>query len=903
MTIYFCCDERRRAAVLGHPTINGIDFLEVLDDPTLPDDERQRELYVRFINPIDTTNAPLTPENIRFEGGDRIRSIVLEDPGGFTIGTGDDANLLTLRVVEPGDFSTYTLRLVRDPNSDLPPTGYDKLLSAVDFSFKIDCGSDFDCGDEQPCPPDVFDEPDIHYLAKDYASFRQLMLDRMSVLIPDWQERNAADVGIALVEVLAYVGDYLSYYQDAAATEAYLHTARRRVSVRRHARLVDYPMHDGCNARTWVQILVDADAVTVPKGTQLLTRIADFPPTIEGNTADYRRALTFAPEVFETAETVRLYSDHNRILLYTWGEERCCLPRGATRATLREHLPNLKEGDVLIFEEVRGPDTGEPEDANKTHRYTVRLVEVELSEDALGGRFNVPPDDSSTPVTEIRWMAEDALPFPVCVSARISDGSQTTYYEDISVARGNIVLADHGRTLPETEAVGVVPAPRVRIPSLGSNCEEEPDRFVPPRFRPRLLERPVTQAVPYEPLFFSIDADDDMIAQLDGGTLPARVRAAFAARRVFFDTNLIQVKSPGSRWLILDRAKTYIALLEDEHLNVYDPPSASAALSTTPGAALPGIELHNPDDPRPWKPRRDLLNSSADSREFVLETENDGTAYIRFGDDQFGLRPASGTEFAAVYRVGSGRRGNIGSDALAHVVTTDLNITGARNPLPARGGVEPESIERVRQNAPVAFRTQERAVTPEDYARIVGEFPEVQRAAASFRWTGSWYTVYITVDRRNGLPADDEFEERLRQHIERYRMAGHDIEIDAPEFVPLEIELTVCVKPDYFRSQVRAALLEIFSSRVLANGQLGLFHPDNFTFGQTIYLSPLVAAAQNVEGVESVEVTKFGRQDSSSTAARDAGKLVLAGIQIAQLENDPNHPDRGIFRLILEGGK
>ena len=50
---------------------------------------------------------------------------------------------------------------------------------------------------------------------------------------------------VALVELLAYAGDQLSYYQDAVATEAYLGTARRRVSVRRHARLVDYPMHDG----------------------------------------------------------------------------------------------------------------------------------------------------------------------------------------------------------------------------------------------------------------------------------------------------------------------------------------------------------------------------------------------------------------------------------------------------------------------------------------------------------------------------------------------------------------------------------------------------------------------------------------------------------------------------------
>jgi hypothetical protein len=56
------------------------------------------------------------------------------------------------------------------------------------------------------------------------------------------------------------VGDYLSYYQDAIATEAYLGTARQRVSVRRHARLLDYAMHDGCNARVWVQVRVTTDA-------------------------------------------------------------------------------------------------------------------------------------------------------------------------------------------------------------------------------------------------------------------------------------------------------------------------------------------------------------------------------------------------------------------------------------------------------------------------------------------------------------------------------------------------------------------------------------------------------------------------------------------------------------------
>src|SRR5262249_5701315 len=100
---------------------------------------------------------------------------------------------------------------------------------------------------------------EINYLAKDNESFRQLILDRLAVIMPQWMETHAPDLGITLVQLLAYAGDYLSYYQDAVATEAYLGTARERISVRRHARLVDYQMHDGCNARAWLTIWPDQD--------------------------------------------------------------------------------------------------------------------------------------------------------------------------------------------------------------------------------------------------------------------------------------------------------------------------------------------------------------------------------------------------------------------------------------------------------------------------------------------------------------------------------------------------------------------------------------------------------------------------------------------------------------------
>src|SRR5207244_1233286 len=112
------------------------------------------------------------------------------------------------------------------------------------------------------------------------------------------------------------------------------------------------------------------------------------------------------------------------------------------------------------------------------------------------------------------------------------------------------------------------------------------------------------------------------------------------------------------------------------------------------------------------------------------EVEEGGPAALRFGDDQHGMRPAPGTNFDASYRVGNGASGNAGAEAIAHIITHEPAIIAVRNPMPARGGVEPESIEHVRQSAPFAFRTQERAVTPADYATVSERHPQVQRVAA-----------------------------------------------------------------------------------------------------------------------------------------------------------------------------
>lgn len=146
--------------------------------------------------------------------------------------------------------------------------------------------------------------PELSYLARDYASFRQLILDRLAQLIPDWQERHVPDMGITLVDLLAYLGDHLSYFQDAVATEAYLGTARQRVSARRHARLVDYPMHEGCNARTFVHVEVAREVAAVEVDAGEVYFVTAFPgapdgPALIGEEELHDRALPGSYLVFE----------------------------------------------------------------------------------------------------------------------------------------------------------------------------------------------------------------------------------------------------------------------------------------------------------------------------------------------------------------------------------------------------------------------------------------------------------------------------------------------------------------------------------------------------------------------------------------------------------------------------
>jgi predicted phage baseplate assembly protein len=344
--------------------------------------------------------------------------------------------------------------------------------------------------------------------------------------------------------------------------------------------------------------------------------------------------------------------------------------------------------------------------------------------------------------------------------------------------------------------------------------------------------------------------------------------------------------------------------------------SAAAREALTPdrATALPALrltEIGAAVDVPDWTPARDLLGVDGSAQLFVVEFERGASAdrigrpRLRFGDDRAGRRPPAGTRFAAAGRSGGGVAGNVGAEALAHVVTPLTGITRVRNPLPAVGGTPPESFPEARRSAPEAFRTQRRAVTPADYVAVAEEHPDVQRASAAVRWTGSWHSVFVTVDRLGGrrVAGDRIFRDDLTARLDARRLTGADVELRDPVDVPVDLELRVCAAPDVVAADVEREIRQGLSARVLADGSTGLFHPDRWSFGDPLYLSPVVAAVQAIDGVTAVEAITFQRLGRPAAGELADGVLAVADVEVVRLDDDPSFPERGRLAIEMRGGR
>jgi predicted phage baseplate assembly protein len=940
-------DARRRELRERHG--NGLDGVEVR--------EGGRRLLVYFLE-----HAPrgLHPGNIRIDaphGGRPVRAVELNRAEELDPQVEDR---LIVSVDDPGSAGSYLLRIVeRRPDGTpgwAPYRGIDPRYAQVRFVFDVDA----------PQPPvlrapsgtPAADAP-VSYLYRDYAGLRQLMLDRLAVTMPGWTEQHEPDIWITLIELLAYIGDDLSYYQDAVATEAYLQTARNRVSVRRHARLVGYRLHEGCNARAWVCLNVTSP-VTLPLADvrfaaaggwagpgQAVLDAGTFPADTLASFEQYT-PLAVQPGGAAAEQVAPLRPAHNAIGLWSWGESDSHLVQGATSAVLTDGTPparpraartarrgpddapprvlELRAGDVLILAQSADPLTLGP--ADPALRQAVRLTSVRRLTDRLYDQ----------PLLEVRWAPEDALGFDLVVTAGGKSCGQ---------AWGNVVLVAHG--VAQTDTVEVA-APALTRPGLGY-AAPFPDPRTVARHQARALRALYHQwreqvaewraqagdGTPLSPAELETLRLQVGLRELEQLELAGRHHGRDAAaradheagaltellaradrllagrrRRLEFLARLAEGSGPLDDVLTAELAEDWgqelTAALAAGQPGSWGP--AAGVVTQDPRAALPALELADTAG-RTWAPALDLIGVAPSGQAFVAEVNDEGIAGLRIND------PPAAASLSASYWVGNGAAGNAEIEAVNALVWAPSagtvagaaapgGVTLVSNPLPITGGIDAETIAAAKLAIPGAFTAgQQRALTAADYATLARAVPGVRQAAAELRFTGSLSVADVAVQPELGEEPTAELTAAVRHSLEAVRKAGQLVRVLAPRYRPLVVAIDVALSPAAIRREVAHHLARLLSSGWLPDGTPALFNPVNLAFAAPVYSSPIIAAVHAVAGVASVTLTRFAFLDQPAAASPAAAVLNprFAALEMARLDNDPTRPEHGYALVSLTGGR
>lgn len=369
--------------------VTGIDFVYIYPNQTLMD--------IHFLSPPD-----LLDDNIVDMAGsvnpltDRSK-IRIYNPSGdvpdkklnsLTWELVDSSYVLRLTVASPGDFTLYKI-FIDDPRVD-------PFYNNVTFDFKANCPSDLDCKPPaHECPVEDWVDFPVDYLARDFWSYRQALLEFASIRYPHWPDRLEADAGNMLLEVMAALGDEMAYYQDRIGREAHLETATQRRSLRRHARLIDYTFHDGLGASARLVVFVDAgDSGVIPAGTQIA--------------ANGDSGLKI---VFETDISYSVDAELNALDPHIWDEDKACLPIGSKELFIDGHYEYISGSAVgkLKFDDPVLEPTGKwvlfqtkPLNPSLPIRpHFVRLIKIKNTLDPV----------FTKPITHLVWEEEQATPF------------------------------------------------------------------------------------------------------------------------------------------------------------------------------------------------------------------------------------------------------------------------------------------------------------------------------------------------------------------------------------------------------------------------------------------------------------------------------------------------------------
>lgn len=332
-------------------------------------------------------------------------------------------------------------------------------------------------------------------------------------------------------------------------------------------------------------------------------------------------------------------------------------------------------------------------------------------------------------------------------------------------------------------------------------------------------------------------------------------------------------------------------------------------------------------DGEPWTLVESLAASGPFDEHVTLRPAGPDGADICTGNGASGAAlPRGRVRIDIETRIGIGARANVGAGVLTQVLAFGeladlpgvlpniadreqalLGAVSVTNPLPAIGGRDPESLDRVRARAPLAGRAGLAAVVPADYERLLARRDDVVGVRARYRPAGLRDVVRVTA-----LLADEDAltaagsvgsAERLRRWVglrsamEQARLLGTDVELLPPVFVPLDIDISVDAEPAVAAEAVRALVIDALS------GSGGLLTPQPGTLGGDVRIDNVYRRVAAVPGVSAARVRRLRRLAPGSPEHAGDGVLPIADHEVAVLRDPLGRVQRdGVITVTVCGG-
>jgi hypothetical protein len=251
-----------------------------------------------------------------------------------------------------------------------------------------------------------------------------------------------------------------------------------------------------------------------------------------------------------------------------------------------------------------------------------------------------------------------------------------------------------------------------------------------------------------------------------------------------------------------------------------------------------------------------LSDALSSSRSFTLEVTADGITQIVFGNGVNGKIPTNGAEVTVSYRRGQGNNGNL-PDGYVSAYDAGSNITGTyiSSSSAMSGGSDAESIESMRANIPLMFRTQDRAVSVQDFKDLALRAPQVAKATCDatgapniMLYVAPYQSDYLTTTSTTiSVPAT--VRTGVLEYFAPRTVVGASVGVSPTiSLSPLNITATIYVQDQYVAQWVKEAVESVIDS---------FFEFEAVSFGQTMSLGDFYRALHSVAGVNYANITRF----------------------------------------------